>query len=278
VIHQTNAYVGLVWAPSGKTFYATGGNDDAVYAYSRSGGSWVQSAKIALGHAVGAGLNLPGAFSTEPNAAGLGISADGSTLVVANNYNDSISVIDTATNTVRFEHDLRPYFPGNEGTDGVAGGEFPHAVAVKGKGTAYVSANRDREVVVVDISGGTSGKLIARIPVDGLPNGMALNQAQTTLYVAQDNTDEVAVIDTASNTVTDTIDTRAPEGMLTGPRYTGAAPFAVTISPDQKTLYAVNEGANSIAVIPLTGSRANTVTGLIPTAYGPPPMGRRTSR
>src|SRR5262249_10439583 len=57
-------------------------------------------------------------------------------------------------------------------------------------------------------------------------------------------------------------------GMLP-PGYTGAAPFAVTISPDQKTLFAVNDGANSIAVIPLTGPHANTVTGLIPTAYGP---------
>ncbi len=53
------------------------------------------------------------------------------------------------------------------------------------------------------------------------------------------------------------------------PRYTGAAPFAVTISPDQETLYAVNDGANSIAVIPLTGEHAYTVRGLIPTAYAP---------
>jgi len=268
VIHQKNAYVGLVWAPSGQTFYATGGNDDAVYAYRQSGGQSAQSGKIALGHAVGAGLNLPGAFSTEPNAAGLAISADGSTLVVANNYNDSISVIDTATASVRYEHDLRPYFPNNEGTDGVAGGEFPHAVVIKGNGTAYVSANRDREVVVVDVSALNSGRLIKRIALDGLPNGMALNAAQTELYVAQDNADQVAVIDTASNAVTAKIDTRAPLGMLP-PGYTGAAPFAVTISPDQKTLFAVNDGANSIAVIPLTGPHANTVTGLIPTAYGP---------
>ena len=53
----------------------------------------------------------------QPNASGLGISADGQTLVVANNYNDSISVIDTATRTVRYEHDLRPFFANNEGTD-----------------------------------------------------------------------------------------------------------------------------------------------------------------
>jgi len=36
-------------------------------------------------------------------------------------------------------------------------------------------------------------------------------------------------------------------------KQTGAATFAVTISPDGNTLYAVNDGANSVAVIPLTG-------------------------
>ena len=52
-------------------------------------------------------------------------------------------------------------------------------------------------------------------------------------------------------------------------RYTGAATFAVTLSPDGKTLYAVNAGANSIAVIPLHGEDAYRVRGLIPTAYEP---------
>jgi hypothetical protein len=52
-------------------------------------------------------------------------------------------------------------------------------------------------------------------------------------------------------------------------KYTGAAPIAVTISPDGSTLYAVNDGANSVAVIPLSGGNANKVSGLIPTAYAP---------
>jgi DNA-binding beta-propeller fold protein YncE len=81
VIQQTNSYVGLLWAPDGKTFYATGGSDDAVYVYAPVGGRWSQAAKISLGHN-GAGLGL---FGVEPNAAGLGISPDGKTLVVANN-------------------------------------------------------------------------------------------------------------------------------------------------------------------------------------------------
>jgi DNA-binding beta-propeller fold protein YncE len=43
----------------------------------------------------------------------------------------------------------------------------------------------------------------------------------------------------------------------------------VTLSRDGKTLYAVNAGANSVAVIPLRGENAYRVTGLIPTAYEP---------
>ena len=267
VVQQANSYIGLEWAPDGNSFYATGGNDDAVYQYRQIGGSWSQSARISLGHN-GRGLGL---FGQEPNAAGLGISPNGRTLVVANNYNDSISVIDTATGMVRYEHDLRPFAPGNEGRDGAAGGTFPVAVAVTDAGIAYVTANRDREVVVVDVSS-AGGRLVTRINVNGLPNGVAMNRAQTRVFVAQDNADEVAVIDTATNLVVQTIDTRAPPGLLRDPargKYTGAAPIAVTLSPDEQTLYAVNDGANSIAVIALTGPHVYRVKGLIPTAYAP---------
>ena len=156
VIKQMNAHVGLVFSPDGNTLYAAGGNDDAVYVYTKSGGSFTAAAPIALGHfapgATGSARNKGVGLSVQPNASGMDISADGTTLVVANNYNDSISVIDTATRLVRYEHDLRPYFANNEGRNGRAGGTFPFAVVVKGNDTAYVSSDRDREVVVVDVS------------------------------------------------------------------------------------------------------------------------------
>ncbi len=276
VIQQTNAHVGLVWAPDGNTLYAAGGNDDAVYAYTKNRGTWAQSARIELRHNT-TGLGL----SVQPNAGGLAISVDGKTLVVANNYNDSISVIDTVNNQVLYEHDLRPFASYNEGKDGKPGGTYPFAVVVKGNGTAYVSANRDRQVVVVDISSPKQGQLITRIQLDGNPLGMTLDAAQKMLYVAQDNADQVAVINTKNNGVIDKIDTRGPAGLLGeegddkgdhergGSRYTGASPIAVRIAPDGKTLYAVNDGANSVAVIPLTGKNAKQVAGLIPTAYAP---------
>lgn len=206
VIQQTNAHVGLVFSPDGETLYAAGGNDDAVYVYTRSGSTFMAAMPIALGHfapgATGGARNKGVGVSVQPNASGLGISADGQTLVVANNYNDSISVIDTATRSVRYEHDLRPYFANNEGRDGGAGGTFPFAVVVKGNDTAYVSSDRDREVVVVSLSSTTApGRLITRIKLDGNALGMTLDASQSTLFVAQDNADQVAVIDTSTNRV-----------------------------------------------------------------------------
>lgn len=277
VIRQPNSHVGLAWSPDGNTLYAAGGNDDAVYIYTRSGATLTAAGMVSLGHGAShtnTGLGL----GVQPNASGLDVSADGKTLVVANNYNDSISVVDTGTRSVRYEHDLRPFYANNEGTSGVAGGTFPFAVAIKGNGTAYVSSDRDRQVVVVDVSSSTAGHLITRINLDGNALGMTFNKSQTRLYVAQDNADEVAVIDTASNSVVERIDVRAPAGMLSGPEHTGAAPFAVTISPDGRTLYAVNAGSNSIAVIPVTDAESgegggriqhDRVAGLIPTAYDP---------
>jgi YVTN family beta-propeller protein len=287
VIQQTNAHVGLVFSPDGNTLYATGGRDDAVYVYTRNGASWALTRTLPLGH-LGKGVGI----SVSPNASGLGVSADGRTLVVANNYNDSVSVIDTATGGVRYDHDLRPFFAANEGVGGGVGGTFPFAVVVKGNRTAYVSSDRNREVDVIDISAATAGRLVKRIQLDGNALGMTLDASASRLFVAQDNADQVAVIDTATNAVVAKIDARAPPGLLAGSfgkndrddrddrdghfdgdhghgRYTGVATFAVTLSPDGRTLYAVNAGANSVAVIPLYGERAYRVSGLIPTAYEP---------
>jgi YVTN family beta-propeller protein len=242
-----------------------------VYAYTNNGTSFVLSATISLGHApngcVSNAANRTGlGLGVEPNVAGLGISSDGKTLVAANNYNDSISVIDTATGTVRYEYDLRPYATG--APTGTKGGTFPYSVILNGT-VAYVGCDRDREVVAVNVASPNAGVLLARIPLDGNPNGMTLSPDGSKLYAAQDNQDEIAVIDTASNKVIREIDTRGPASLDFPRNTTGAAPTAVTINQAKKTLYAVNAGSNSIAVIPLSGPLAFKTIGLLPTAYDP---------
>src|SRR5215475_14243444 len=57
VIQQTNSHVGLVFSPDGSTLYAAGGRDDAIYAYGKSGGSWVKNFTIPLGHLHANGMN-----------------------------------------------------------------------------------------------------------------------------------------------------------------------------------------------------------------------------
>ena len=262
VIRQANAHRGLLWSPDGETLFVAGGVDDAIYTYTRTGNTLAPAPRIALNHVNPSGLPGGVGLLVKPETVGLAISADGRTLVAANNYNDSISVIDVASGSLRFEYDLRPF--NTNGTSGTAGGEYPFAVAISGS-TAYVSSTRDREIVAVDISG-TTGRLVTRIALAGNPYGMTLGN--NTLFVAEDNQDRVALIDTAANRLVHEIDVRAPAGLIPGPRYTGASPYAVTLSPGGRTLYVVNNGANNIAVVPLTGGTPR-VEGLIPTAYAP---------
>jgi DNA-binding beta-propeller fold protein YncE len=273
VIQQPNAHVGLVWSPDSKTLYAAGGCDDAVYVYTNNSGSFALSGKISLGHTPcpfpftgGANQNKSGLGlgGVAPNVAGLAISPNGKTLVAANNYNDSISVIDTAGRTVLYEYDLRP-FATSGAANGTKGGTFPFSVALTGN-IAYVGADRDREVIAVNIH---TRALVARIQLDGNPNGMTLSADGSTLYVAEDNQDQVAVIDTNKNTITHKIDTRGPAQLNFPANTTGAAPTAVAINPANKSLYAINAGSNSIAVIPLHGPQAFQTIGLLPTAYDP---------
>ena len=92
-----NSYSGIVFDPAGKAFYVTGGPSDNVhiFALNDSTGMWGESIRstplpawpLALGHTAG-GLGV----GVLPCAAGVAISKDGQTLVVANYYNDSITV------------------------------------------------------------------------------------------------------------------------------------------------------------------------------------------
>jgi DNA-binding beta-propeller fold protein YncE len=177
VITQNNAFAGLAWNGN-QTLYATGGLDDAVYVYTRAAAApssqFAAAGAIALGHKKGIGVGV-GA-----NTGGLAVSADGKTLIVVNNYNDSISVINTASNAVIAEYDLRPY--NTSGQNGVPGGEFPWAVALKANGIAFISSVRDREVVVVDVSAPASPKFVTRIAVAGNAYGITLSPDQSKLF------------------------------------------------------------------------------------------------
>jgi DNA-binding beta-propeller fold protein YncE len=147
VIQVPNTYSGIAFSPDGTQFYVPGGKDDSIHTYAKTGSNWAETGTpVVLGHSSGNGL-APGL--TLPAAAGLAVTADGKTMVVANYENDSVSLVNVMTREVSAELDLRPG-KNDPLKAGVPGGEFPYWVTIKGNDTAYISSVRDREIVVVN--------------------------------------------------------------------------------------------------------------------------------
>src|SRR5271165_6881456 len=77
---------GIVWAPNGSAFYVGGGGDDVVHTFTLQGGLWAESGTpINLGHS---GDLMSKETETGPTTAILGITADDTTLFVANHETD----------------------------------------------------------------------------------------------------------------------------------------------------------------------------------------------
>jgi len=268
-----NSFGGIAWAPDGARFYVGGGHDDNVHVFAKGKDGFAEEgAPISLndtayGVKVPAGLGLHVQMGKKPATTalngGLAVTADGSTLLVAELENDQLSIVDLKTRSVT-KQALRPGAL-DASKHGIAGGEFPYWVAVTRAGIAYVSSERDREIDVVDLAKHT---VTARIQVAGNPNRFVLNKAQTRLFVTSDNADMLYVVDTSSNAVTGQVRTIAPAGLISAGPTNGASPNSVALSPDERTAYVTNAAMNDVAVIDISGA-APVVRGLIPTGWEP---------
>jgi uncharacterized repeat protein (TIGR01451 family)/uncharacterized repeat protein (TIGR02543 family) len=95
-------------------------------------------------------------------------------------------------------------------------------------------------------------------PGGELSFGVAVTPDGAFVYVTNQNSDTVSVIDTASNTVTDTIPV-------------GAQPFGVAVTPDGAFVYVANNGSTTVSVI---DTASNTVTATIPVGISPIAFGQ----
>jgi YVTN family beta-propeller protein len=270
-----NTFVGLVWDPSGTKFYVSGAGDDRVLIFQASGSpvQYVPSAPfIILNHNSNdtapvptynggilantvAGKAVP-ALVTGAVVAGIDVSADGQTLVAANWHNQSASIVNLATRTVSKEIVFTP--PGSL----TPIGEFPYGVTVKSDPTtkgfvkAYVSSQRDSQVVVINASG-----LSSVITVPSGPSKMALDPKGRYLYVACSNDDSIAVIDTTVDKVSRIISLARP-----GDLFKGSNPNCVTVSPTGAKFYVTLGGENAVAVVSIASGQ---VLGRIPVGWLP---------
>jgi YVTN family beta-propeller protein len=154
---------------------------------------------------------------------------------VANTCNNSLSVIDVATNTVI-------------ASITVAG---PAGVAITPDGTkAYVTNAFSNTVSVIDTA---SNIVIDAIPVGVDPINLAITPDGTLAYVVNEISNTVSVIDRVTNTVIANI----PVGL---------GPSDITITPDGTRAYVNNHTSNTVSVI---DTSTNSVTAAIPLCCAP---------
>jgi YVTN family beta-propeller protein len=168
---------------------------------------------------------------------------------VANVDNDTVSVIDTASNTV-------------VATINLPVGAIPKGVATTPDGThAYVINDGNFTVSVIDTASNT---VATTIPADD-PSAVAITPDGTHAYVTSLSEDTVSVINTASNTVVATIPVGAfPIGVAITPE--GTRPPERDDRSHQPLAYVTNELDSTVSVIN-TGN--NTVVATIPVGQEP---------
>ncbi|HEY6305172.1 MAG TPA: YncE family protein, partial [Candidatus Angelobacter sp.] len=115
-----------------------------------------------------------------------GLAFYGKYLLVAKTYSDTISVIDTTTNTVAWTIDVGLPI-GVPGTGQPAYGAAPNAIAVDANtGVAYVALYTANAVGVVNLTKGVKNPVMGMIPVAYAPSSVVLDQAANVLIVAND--------------------------------------------------------------------------------------------
>ena len=158
------------------------------------------------------------------------VRGDESLAYITNFFGNTVSAINTATNTV---------------VATIPVGIFPLVVAISPDGTrAYVSNAASDTVSVINTATNT---VFATIPAGNQPVGVGVTPDGAHVYVTNRNVDTVSVIDTATNTVVATIPV-------------GGNPTGVTITPDGTRAYVVNSGSDNVSVI---NTATNTVVATI---------------
>ena len=181
---------------------------------------------------------------------GVAVSPDGTTAYVANSFSNTVSVINTTTNTV---------------TTTITVGTRPRGVAVSPDGTtAYVTNNTANTVSVINT---TTNAVTATITVGTSPYGVAVSPDGTEAYVTNTGSNNVSVINTTTNAV-DTITV-------------GTDPLGVAVTPDGTKAYVTNYAGDDVSVIELRATATATasadagVPGIFLTVAGP--VGRSAS-
>ncbi len=259
ILRVTNSFGGIAWRSDGQGFIVGGGVDDALYLFARNGSQFTSAGMIPLGHKAGLGADV------KPQAAGVAVSPDGRRALVANYYNDSVSLIDLHRRAVIAEQDLRPGKI-DPSASGVPGGEFPFAIAWADASSAWLSSSRDRQLVRLSITKNQI-RVSSRVATIGEPTAVLVDSRLHRLIATEDNADRLAIVDLRSGRLVAEPRLALPVSLAAPSLGKGLNPNGLSTLPDGRLLVTVG-GINAVAILsPELGD--NPIEALIPTGWYP---------
>ena len=232
-------FYGLVFAPDGKTLFASGGEYEVVHA-------WTFDDGLLAGHRT---LRVADRLKTFVPS-GLATDAEGRTLFAAGLWGDAVCVLPLDNPDKRRTIKLDPK-------------SYPYTCLTEPGGKRlFVSLWGKAGVAVIDLE---SDKVAAVWPTDSHPTEMALAPDGKTLYVACANSTCVRVLDVAHDgkslqTIACCLYPKAPSGNT---------PSSLSLSADGQLLFVANADANNLAVFQVVKRGQAQPLGFIPTGWYP---------
>ncbi len=262
------SYAGLVFSPDGGRIYLSNVNGSVKVFTVGPDGAVAPSHSIPLPPA-----NAPRREEEIP--AGLALTGDGERLYVCGNLSNRLLELDAATGEVQrtFDVGVAPFevvLAHGKAYVSNWGGRRPgpdDPTGPAGRGTV-VRVDPDRHfasegsVSVIDLASGTPK---VEVLVHLHSSALALSPDRRYLVCANAASDNLSVIDTATDAVVETIWAKASPADLFG-----ASPNALAFAPDGKTLYVANGTQNAVGVVAFAPRRRRSrLRGLIPVGWFP---------
>lgn len=249
-----DAWLGLTFAPNGKTVYVGGGSKASVFEFSLSNEGQIAPARAFT--IVPENARQPQDFTGD-----VAFSPDGRLLYAAMVQRDHIAVINPLSGIVieRFRTGRRPYrilFP----PDGKS-----LFVSSWADSTVYQHKPETGERINMLRTGPHPTDMVWR-PKQQLGGGEEEGDWSGRLFVAASNTNNVYVFGVREDGTSPLVETISIA--LTRDQPAGMTPSALALSPDMKRLYVVCSDANTVSVLDVSSSRS-VALGLIPTGWYP---------
>jgi YVTN family beta-propeller protein len=271
------SYTGLIFAPDGRRIYMSN-VDGSIKVFAVDPDGTVEPSHT---------IPLPPADApkrAEEIPSGLALTADGSRLYVCGNLSNRLLEIDTETGAVlrTFDVGVAPFdvvLTGGKAYVSNWGGRRPQPgdlTGPAGRGTTvridpvrHIASEGSVSVIEV-ASGGLKSEILVHLHASAL----AVSPDGRYVVCANSASDNLSVIDAATDAVVETIWVKASPADLFG-----ASPNALAFAPDGKTLYVANGTQNAVAVIKFSPKkRKSRLKGLIPVGWFPGALAYNAAR